>query len=77
MYPRVRLFWIYTTVSFFKKKNLLPSPCVCVCVLKILSILKINKKKLSHCLPLIENATLKYDMGKRVCTCLIDDLKSW
>ena len=34
--PRVRSFWIYTTVNFFKK----PYPfSPCVCVLKILSIL--------------------------------------
>ena len=36
MYPRVRHFWIYTTVSFFKKTF----SHLSVCVLKILSILK-------------------------------------
>ena len=35
MYQRVRLFWIYTTVNFFKTFSPLP-----VCVLKILIILK-------------------------------------
>ena len=37
VYPRVGPFWIYTTVSFFKKPSPLSS---CVCVLKIFSILK-------------------------------------
>ena len=50
VYPRVRLFLIYTTVSFFKKPSpfsLLPSPHVCV--LKILSILKRkNSGLISH-----------------------------
>ena len=44
VYPKVRPFWIYITVSFFKKPSLLLP-----CVLKILSILnkikKIKKKK--------------------------------
>ena len=41
VYSRFRPFWIYTTVSFFKKKF----PSLPVCVLKILSILKKKKKK--------------------------------
>ena len=36
MYSRVRPFWIYITVSFFKKTLSFPF----VCVLKIFSILK-------------------------------------
>ena len=40
VYLRVRLFLIYTTVSFFKTFSHLP-----VCVLKIFSIFKKNKKK--------------------------------
>ena len=40
VYLRVRLFLIYTTVSFFKTFFHLP-----VCVLKIFSIFKKNKKK--------------------------------
>ena len=39
VYPKLRPFWIYITVSFFKTFFLL-----LVCVLKILSILK--KKKI-------------------------------
>ena len=40
VYLRVRLFLIYTTVSFFKTFFHLPG-----CVLKIFSIFKKNKKK--------------------------------
>ena len=41
VYPRVRSFWIYTTINFFKTISPLP-----VCVLKRLSILK--KKKIIY-----------------------------
>ena len=29
VYSRVRQFWKYTTVNFFKKKTVSPLPCVC------------------------------------------------
>ena len=32
---------------------------------------------LSHRLPLIDNMSLRHSVGKYVCMCLIDDLKSW
>ena len=41
MYLRIRSFWIYTTLSLFKKL----SPPLPVCMLKILSILKKKKQK--------------------------------
>ena len=37
MYPKVKPFWIYTVISFFKTFS--SCECVCVCV-KILNILK-------------------------------------
>ena len=42
VYPRVRPFWIYTTVFFFKK---LYSLSLCVCVKKYLVFSKKKKKK--------------------------------
>ena len=42
VYSRVRPFWIYTTVSFFKKKKF---SHLLVGVLKIFSILKKKKKE--------------------------------
>ena len=48
VYLRVRPFWIYTTVSFFKTFSpLLLCVCVCVCV-KICSILQKRKRKKIH-----------------------------
>ena len=41
VYSRFRPFWIYTTVSFFKKHF----PSLHMCVLKIISIQKKKKKK--------------------------------
>ena len=61
VYSRVRHFWIYTTVSFFKK----PSPPLPMCVLKILSILKKKKKKVFKNTMFIPQCHLKINFDKK------------
>ena len=47
---RMRPFWIYTTISFFKAFSPLP-----MCVLKILSIFYPKKKKVYACIKIKQN----------------------
>ena len=60
-----------------KKKVTGPWKSTNMCCVYRLQTMIWKYAKLSYHLPLIDHVILEYGVGKCICMCLIDDLKSW